>query len=89
MTHGMEALRRRCIDGLEVDPDRCGEWMEKSLALATALNPVIGYDRAAEVAKKAYQEGKTVRQVILEERILSVEEADRILNPNNLIPGDD
>lgn len=89
LTHGMEALRRRCIDGLEVDPDRCGEWMEKSLALVTALNPVIGYDRAAEVAKKAYQEGKTVRQVILEEKILSKEDADRILNPNNLIPGDD
>lgn len=88
LTQGIEALRRRCIDGLEVDPDRCGEWMEKSLALATVLNPVIGYDRAAGVAKKANQEGKTLRQVILEEKILSEEEAERILNPNNLIPGD-
>lgn len=89
LSNGMDALRQRCIDGLEVDPGRCQEWMEQSLALATALNPAIGYDQAAEVAKKAYTEEKTVRQIIREERILSEEETNRILDPNNLIPGDD
>ena len=89
LTQGMDALRERCIEGLEVDKDRCQELMEQSLALATALNPSIGYDRAAEVAKQAYREGKTVRQVILEEGILSREETDQVLDPDHLIPTED
>ncbi|PTX60715.1 fumarase class II [Melghirimyces profundicolus] len=89
LTNGMDALRERCIEGLEVDEERCRSLMEQSLALATALNPVIGYDKAAEVAKKAFREGKTVRQVILEEKILTKEEAERVLDPDNLIPEDD
>ncbi|GGE26986.1 aspartate ammonia-lyase [Marinithermofilum abyssi] len=86
LTNGMETFRIRCIEGMEVDEDRCRYWMERSLALVTALNPYIGYDRAAEVAKKAYQQGKTVREVVLEEQVLSKEEADRMLDGAQMIP---
>ncbi|PTM56420.1 class II fumarate hydratase [Desmospora activa] len=86
LTEAMHALRERCVAGLEVDEERCRKLVEQSLALATALNPSLGYDRAAEIAKKAYTEGKTLRQVVVEEGLLSQEEADRVLDPENMIP---
>jgi fumarate hydratase class II len=62
--------------------------IEKSLALVTALTPKIGYDRAARLAKKAYDQRKTIRQVVEEENILSEEALSRILDPRSMIsPG--
>jgi fumarate hydratase class II len=55
--------------------------VEESLAMCTALAPVIGYDRAAEIAKAAYASGRTVRAVALEMRILPEEELARLLDP--------
>ncbi len=86
LTNGMNAFRERLVEGIEADPDRCRDWMEQSLALATALNPVIGYDRAAEVAKKAYREDKTIRQVVVEDGLLSEEEAGRVLDVRRMVP---
>ncbi|OYD07027.1 class II fumarate hydratase [Paludifilum halophilum] len=83
---GMDTFEERCVSGLEVNEERCRSLMDQSLALATALNPAIGYDRAAEVAKKAYAEGKTVREMVREENLLSEEEADRILDAAHMIP---
>jgi fumarate hydratase class II len=54
------------------------------MALATALNPAIGYDRASEVAKEALEEGKTVREVVVEKGYLSDEEADEVLDPESM-----
>ena len=54
--------------------------MEQSLAMVTALVPRIGYDRAAELAYKAYETGKTIRAVCLEEQVLPPEELDRLLD---------
>ena len=68
-----------CIEGLEADQRRCEAYIEESLALVTALVPLIGYDRAAELAKKAYGEGKTIRQVALEEGQLSQEQIEQLL----------
>jgi fumarate hydratase class II len=63
------------------------------MALATALNPTIGYDKASKVAKKALAEGKTVREVVIEEGYLSEDEADEVLDPakmtERVILGDD
>jgi fumarate hydratase class II len=86
LTRAMDAFREKAIAGLEVDEQRCRQWVEQSLALATALNPILGYDRAAAVAKKAFTEDKTLRQVVVEEGLLSEEEADRVLNPEGMIP---
>jgi fumarate hydratase class II len=74
----------RCIKGLEADRERCEEMIEKSLALATALTPKIGYDNAATVAKKAYENRKTIRQAALEEKLFSKEELKHLLDPHSM-----
>ena len=62
--------------------------IEKSLALATALTPEIGYDEAARIAKRAYTERKTIRQVVEEEKIVSKDTAVRLLDPLAMVePG--
>ena len=75
------AFAEKCIMGLKANRMTCAGYIEKSLALVTGLVPKIGYDRAAAVAKRAYETGKTIREVVLEEKILSEAEADRYLNP--------
>jgi len=67
---------KKCIDGISANAETCAGYIEKSLALATGLVPKIGYDKAAAVSKKAYESGKTVRDVLLEEKILSEKEFD-------------
>lgn len=69
----------KCIKDLQADRVQCEAYIEKSLALVTALVPHIGYDRAADLAKKAYSEGKTVRQAALDEKILSEDELHELL----------
>ncbi|MBR9980792.1 MAG: class II fumarate hydratase [Desulfatitalea sp.] len=72
-------LADKCIRDLAADRQRCEGFIEQSLALVTALVPQIGYDRAADVAKKAYATGKTVRQVALEEQVLPEETLNTLL----------
>jgi fumarate hydratase class II len=70
----------RCVAGITVNRERCQRFAESTAALATALAPSIGYDKAAEVAKKSLKEDKTLREVVLEEGLLSEEELDRLLD---------
>ena len=77
----MECFRTRCIEGVEADRGRCGELMEKSLALVTALVPVLGYDRAAAIAKQAYTEGKTIRQLLESTGEVDRDTLDQLLDP--------
>ena len=70
---------RKCIDGIKANEKACAGYIEQSLALATGLVPKIGYDKAAAVSKKAYESGKTIRQIVLEEKILSENEFDEWL----------
>ena len=66
-----------CIDGVSANAERCASTIEQSLALATYLVPLIGYDRAAEIAKEAYRTGKTVREVALSKKELPAEEIEK------------
>ena len=72
---------RRCVAGLEADAEKCESNIEKSLAMCTALAPVIGYDQAAKIAKRAYETGKTVREVALEVSGLDRAKIDELLDP--------
>jgi len=72
---------RRCIAGLEADAEKCESNIEKSLAMCTALAPVIGYDQAAKIAKRAYETGQTVREVALEVSGLDKAKIDELLDP--------
>ncbi len=85
LSTGMETFTERCIKGIEPNEGRMSELMEKSLALATALNPKIGYEKAAEIAKESFRSGKTVREVILEKGIMTEKEAAELLDPENLV----
>jgi len=69
---------------LEADADHCAERVEQSMALATALNPAIGYDKASKVAKKALADEKTIREVVLEEGYLDEDEVDDVLDPEKM-----
>ncbi|MFP4383469.1 MAG: class II fumarate hydratase [Spirochaetia bacterium] len=74
-----------CAAGAEYDRERCRETVEKSLALVTPLALRIGYDAAAKTALRAYREGKTLREIIAEEGLLSEEEAGEVLDPRNML----
>jgi fumarate hydratase class II len=68
------------VYGIAANPVACAAFIEQSLALATGLVPRSGYDRAAAVARKAYDSSRTVRAVLTDERLLSKEEIDRLLD---------
>jgi fumarate hydratase class II len=69
----------KCVQGLTANPAQCESMIEKSLALVTGLVPLIGYDKAAAIAKKAYASGQTIRQVALAEKVLPPETIDELL----------
>jgi fumarate hydratase class II len=79
VSHGARLLADKCIAGLEADRDQCEGYIEQSLALVTALVPHIGYDRAAELAKEAYNSGRTVRQVALSKKVLPEDTINQLL----------
>ena len=81
----LEVFTEKCLKGLEANEEKCREGVEKSLSMATALNPHIGYEKAAEVAKEAFKTGKTVREVCLEWNVLPPEQLDDVLDPWKMI----
>jgi fumarate hydratase class II len=85
LANACSALAERCVDGIAADEARCGDWIERSLALVTPLSLRIGYDRAAKLAQKALAENKTIREIVLAEGVLSAKEADAILDPKNML----
>ena len=74
----------RCIEGIAADEERCRDMIEKSLAMCTALAPVIGYDAAAAIAKEAFYTGKTVREISTERNILPLHELNIVLDPKRM-----
>jgi len=69
----------KCVEGITANREKCALNIERSLALSTHLVPAIGYDRAAAVAKEAFKTGKTIREVVLAERIMTEDELNRLL----------
>jgi len=76
-----ETFVDNCITGITANEKRCREMVENSVGIVTTLAPVIGYQRAADIAKKALSENRSVRDIILEEKVLDPEEVARILDP--------
>ena len=75
----------KCLVGIKPNHKRIAELLNNSLMLATALNPVIGYDAATKVVQKAFKEGKSLRQAAVEMKVLSEEEFDRAIDPSQMI----
>ena len=84
LANGSRNLVDRCISGIEANEERIVSLIEGSLALCTALTPIIGYDAAANIAKEAFSTGKTVRQVSREHKVLPEKELTRVLDPIRL-----
>ena len=84
IANAAETFGERFVAKIEADRETCRAQVERSMALATALNPTIGYDAASKVAKRALAEGKTVREVTVEEGYLTEKEAAEILDPERM-----
>ncbi|MBC3413217.1 class II fumarate hydratase [Pseudomonas sp. SWRI107] len=88
LADGCRNFQEHCVAGIEPDPAQMAAHLERGLMLVTALNPHIGYDKAAEIAKKAYNEGKTLREAALALGYLSNEQFDEWVRPENMLaPG--
>jgi fumarate hydratase class II len=71
---------KRCLQGIEANEETAEHYVEQSTAIVTALNPYIGYEKASKVAKQAFREGKTVREVVVEEGLMDEDEVDEALD---------
>ena len=80
-----KSFYERCLKGIEPNREQIEIHLRRSLMLVTALNPVIGYDKAAEIAKKAYQENKTLKEVAVELGYLTAEKFDQVVDPLKMI----
>ncbi len=85
MINGFETLRTRCVEGITANVDRCRQHVHNSIGVVTALNPVIGYKNSTKIAKEALETGRSVYDLVLEHGILTKEDLDTILAPENMI----
>lgn len=84
LSAGIKSFTENCLVDLRPNEDRIRQLLDQSLMLVTRLTPVVGYDKAAEIAKKAHKEGKTIREVIREEK-LEIENLDELLDPSKMV----
>jgi fumarate hydratase class II len=77
-------LADTCVKGIKANKEVCEGFIEKSLAMCTALAPKIGYDKAADIAKESYKTGKTVRQLASEMNLMTKAELDKLLDPRRM-----
>ena len=79
-----QALRTKCVDGITVNEKVLAHYMETTVGIVTALNPVLGYEKATELAGEAYKSGKGILEIIREKKILTEEQIKDLLDPVKL-----
>ncbi len=84
MANGVRAFVEFCMHGLTANADVCEAAVEQSLSMSTSLNPLIGYEKAAELTKQAFASGKTIRELAREQQLVSDEELQRALDPMSM-----
>ncbi|MFL3014724.1 MAG: class II fumarate hydratase [Candidatus Neomarinimicrobiota bacterium] len=85
LSDGCDSFRKNAVDGIEANLERINHNLYNSLMLVTALNPHIGYDKASEVAKKAYKENTTLRDAIEKLGYMTADDFDRLVKPEDMI----
>lgn len=85
LSDGLSAFRQNCLAGLEANVDKMKEAVNQSLMLVTALNPYIGYEKAAEIAKLAYEKNTTLKEAALQLQYITEERFDEIINPSKMV----
>ena len=78
-------LADKCVLGITANADRCRELVEQSIGLVTALVPFLGYEACSEAAREAFRTGRPVRDVLLERGLVTPEELDRLMKPENML----
>ena len=81
----MNSFAEKAVIGLKANKERIANLVEQSLMLATALTPYIGYDKAAEVAKIAFKEGKTIREILVEKQYIPEDQIDEALDLSKMV----
>lgn len=89
LTGAVKTLTDNCITGITVNKEQCNTFVERSVGIATALCPYIGYRKSAEIAKRALAENISVRELVLKENLLKESQLDTILNPNIMVQDSD
>ena len=84
LKNGMDVFTRFCVVGITANQKQCHQYAETSFGIAAALNPYMGYSRAAEIVKESVRTGKTLREIILERRLLPEKKLKEILSPEKL-----
>ena len=85
LTDGILSFEQRCVSGITANKEKMSENLHRSLMLVTSLNPYIGYDNSARVAKKAYKENLSLKEACLQLGFMSEEEFDRVFHPEELV----
>lgn len=85
LKNGIATLKYKCIDGITANEEHCRRLVENSIGVITALNPVLGYETSSALAQEALETNRGVYELILEKNILSREELDKLLSPENMI----
>ncbi|GAX61849.1 aspartate ammonia-lyase [Candidatus Scalindua japonica] len=81
LTNALKVFTNKCVKGITVNETRCYQYATGSMAIVTALNPYIGYSKAAEVAKESLSSGKSIKEIILKKKLMSEEKLDELLSP--------
>ena len=87
LANASNTFATRCIDGIEVNDNRPRELVEKNAIVVTALNPHIGYDNGARIAKEAVASGRSIRELVLEEGLMTADELDAALDLKRMTEG--
>ena len=85
LMNGFDTLRIRCVEGITANAERCLQYVHNSIGVVTALNPIIGYKNSTKIANEALETGRGVYELVLEHGILTREELDEVLKPENMI----
>lgn len=83
-SRAVRTFREKCIEGIRANREGIEKTFDKSTAVATALSPYIGYDRVAELVKESLEEGKDIRELVLERNWFTGEELEKVLDPERL-----
>lgn len=84
LTTAIKQLRLKCIEGIQANTERCRKYVESTPQIATALNPVLGYAKAGEIAKESIASGKSIVELVRERKLLSEEQIRELLDPKKL-----
>lgn len=85
LSNACKLLSEKCVSGISVNKERCAALMEQSLSMVTSLAPIIGYDKASDLAKEAFRTGQTIRELLLAKNVLSPEKIEEVLDPRKMI----